>query len=204
MATLLGGGGRPRRPKLTIAGVAGRIPQAFLDELLARVDIVELIGQRLPLKRAGREFKALCPFHDERTPSFTVSPRKQFYHCFGCGAHGDAIRFLMEYEHLSFRDAVEELAGLVGMRLPEPARGEAEDGAELYRILERAAELYREQLAENESARRYLETRGFRLRSPSASDWATRPPARTGSCAAWGAMSARARLCSLRDWCPKA
>lgn len=160
MATLLGGGGRPRRPKLTIAGVAGRIPQAFLDELLARVDIVELIGQRLPLKRAGREFKALCPFHDERTPSFTVSPRKQFYHCFGCGAHGDAIRFLMEYEHLSFRDAVEELAGLVGMRLPEPARGEAEDGAELYRILERAAELYREQLAENESARRYLETRG--------------------------------------------
>lgn len=149
-----GGGGR------RIGRVAGRIPQAFLDELLARSDIVELIGGRLPLKRAGREFKALCPFHDERTPSFTVSPRKQFYHCFGCGAHGDAIRFLMEYEHLSFRDAVEELAGRLGMHLPEPVRGQEDDAAELYDILERAATFYRARLEESPQARRYLEGRG--------------------------------------------
>ncbi len=143
-----------------IGRVADRIPQAFLDELLARSDIVELIGRRLPLKRAGREFKALCPFHDERTPSFTVSPRKQFYHCFGCGAHGDAIRFLMDYEHLSFRDAVEELAGRLGMRLPEPVRGEGHEAAELYEILERAAAFYRARLEESVEARRYLEDRG--------------------------------------------
>lgn len=124
------------------------------------MDIVELIGQRLPLKRAGREFKALCPFHDERTPSFTVSPRKQFYHCFGCGAHGDAIRFLMDYDHLSFRDAVEELAARLGMSLPESARGQEESGAELYRILARAAAFYRAQLEESPEARRYLESRG--------------------------------------------
>jgi DNA primase len=140
--------------------VSGRIPQAFLDELLARTDLVELIAQRLPLKRAGREFKALCPFHDERTPSFTVSPRKQFYHCFGCGAHGDAIRFLMDYDHLSFRDAVEELAGRLGMSLPESPRGQAEETAELYQILARAAAFYRAELEESAEARRYLEGRG--------------------------------------------
>ena len=86
--------------------MAGRIPDSFIDGLLARVDIVELIGSRVPLKRKGKEYTACCPFHDERTPSFYVSPTKQFYHCFGCGAHGTPIKFLMEYDRLEFVDAV--------------------------------------------------------------------------------------------------
>jgi len=89
---------------------AGRIPQHFIDELIARTDIIEVIGSRVQLKRAGREYKACCPFHDEKTPSFTVSPDKQFYHCFGCGAHGTALGFVMEYDHASFVEAVEDLA----------------------------------------------------------------------------------------------
>ena len=87
-----------------------RIPDSFIDSLLARTDIVELIDARVKLKRAGREYTACCPFHDERSPSFYVSPTKQFYHCFGCGAHGTAIKFLMEYDRLEFLDAVEDLA----------------------------------------------------------------------------------------------
>src|SRR5690606_30023877 len=96
---------RPPR-HLTMA----RIPDSFIDDLLARSDLVELIGARVPLKRQGKEYSARCPFHDERSPSFTVSPTKQFYHCFGCGAHGTAISFLMNYDRLEFLDAVEELA----------------------------------------------------------------------------------------------
>jgi len=95
--------------------MAGRIPQSFIDELLNRVDIVDVIEQRLPLKKAGREYQACCPFHNEKTPSFTVSPGKQFYHCFGCGAHGSAVGFLMEYENLAFPEAIEELARSAGM-----------------------------------------------------------------------------------------
>ena len=88
--------------------MAGRIPQSFIDELLTRTDIVEVIDERVPLKKAGREYKACCPFHNEKTPSFTVSQTKQFYHCFGCGEHGTAISFLMDYEHMEFVEAVEE------------------------------------------------------------------------------------------------
>ena len=87
----------------------GRIPREFIDELLARLDVVEVINHRVPLKKAGKDFKACCPFHNEKTPSFTVSRPKQFYHCFGCGVSGTAITFLMEFEHLSFPEAVEEL-----------------------------------------------------------------------------------------------
>ena len=101
-----------------IQPVAGRIPQHFIDELVARTDIVEVIGSRVPLKKAGREYKACCPFHDEKTPSFWVSPDKQFYHCFGCGAHGTALGFLMEYDHLGFVEAVEELAARAGLEVP--------------------------------------------------------------------------------------
>ena len=101
----------PRQPM-------ARIPDAFIDDLLARTDIVEVIGARVPLKRQGKEYSARCPFHDERSPSFTVSPTKQFYHCFGCGAHGTAISFLMNYDRLEFLDAVEELAKRVGMEVP--------------------------------------------------------------------------------------
>ena len=95
-----------------------RIPDAFIDDLLARTDIVEVIGTRVPLKRQGKEYSARCPFHDERSPSFTVSQTKQFYHCFGCGAHGTAISFLMNYDRLEFLDAVDELAKRVGMEVP--------------------------------------------------------------------------------------
>ena len=106
--------------------MAGRIPRAFIEELLGRADIVEVINARVPLKKAGRNFVARCPFHDEKTPSFTVSPQKQFYYCFGCGATGSAIGFLMEYDHLSFPEAVEALAGHYGMSVPREG-GEPED-----------------------------------------------------------------------------
>ena len=95
-----------------------RIPDAFIDELLARTDIVEVVGGRVPLKRQGKEYSARCPFHDERSASFTVSPTKQFNHCFGCGAHGTAISFLMNYDRLEFLDAVDELAKRAGMEIP--------------------------------------------------------------------------------------
>ena len=84
--------------------MSGRIPDDFIDAVLARTDIAEIIGARVPLRRAGRELAGRCPFHEEKTPSFTVSPQKQFYHCFGCGAHGTAIGFLMAYERLEFPD----------------------------------------------------------------------------------------------------
>ena len=101
--------------------MAGLIPQDFIDDLIARADIVEVIGRRVQLKKAGREFKACCPFHDEKTPSFTVSPGKGFYHCFGCGMHGTAIGFLMEYDHMSFVEAIESLAGIMGVEVPRDA-----------------------------------------------------------------------------------
>ena len=99
----------------------GRIPQSFIDELISRVDIVEVIDERVPLKKAGRDYLARCPFHDEKTPSFSVSPSKQFYYCFGCSAHGTAVGFLMDYAHLDFTEAIEELAERVGMEVPREA-----------------------------------------------------------------------------------
>jgi DNA primase len=140
-----------------------RIPDSFLDELLSRTDIVEVIEQRVPLKRAGREYQARCPFHDERSPSFTVSPNKQFYHCFGCGAHGTAIKFLMEYDRMEFLDAVEDLAHRAGMEVPrEPSRtGPANDNEGLYAALDAAAKLFQRQLAETPRAREYVARRGI-------------------------------------------
>lgn len=146
--------------------MAGRIPPEFIDELLARTDIVELIGSRIQLRKAGKDYQARCPFHEERTPSFTVSPDKQFYHCFGCGAHGSAIGFLMEHDHLAFREAVEELAQRVALEVPasgQPASA-GPDHAPLYRLLEQAAGLYRRQLREHAQASRavsYLKDRGL-------------------------------------------
>jgi len=143
--------------------MAGRIPQGFIDELVARADIVEIIGARVPLKKAGREFKACCPFHDEKTPSFWVSPDKQFFHCFGCGAHGTALGFLMQYEQLPFPEAVEELAGRLGMEVPHeggapaaPSQNEA-----LTDMLSRVAGFYEETLRASERARNYLRGRGL-------------------------------------------
>lgn len=142
-------------------GVA-RIPDAFIDELLARTDIVEVVGARVPLKKQGRDYAARCPFHDERSPSFTVSPSKQFYHCFGCGAHGTAISFLMNYDRMEFLDAVEELARRAGLDVPRDARQRDEDGdsRELYAALEAAARFFVRQLAHSDKARAYLDRRG--------------------------------------------
>ncbi|WP_286233365.1 DNA primase [Thalassotalea sediminis] len=98
--------------------MAGMIPRQFIDDLLARADIVEIIDARVPLKKAGKNYQACCPFHTEKSPSFSVSPDKQFYHCFGCGEHGNAISFLMEFDRLEFPDAVEELASFYSMDVP--------------------------------------------------------------------------------------
>jgi len=142
----------------------GRIPDSFIDELLARVDIVDVIERRVPLKKAGREWTACCPFHNERTPSFYVSPAKQFFHCFGCGAHGSAIKFLMDYERLEFPDAVEELAQSVGLKVPyEGARGNAprEDKTDLYAMLDAAARWYEGELPKSAEAKAYCGKRGL-------------------------------------------
>jgi DNA primase len=141
----------------------GRIPEKFIDELLARVDIVDVIQERVPLKRAGRDWSARCPFHDERSPSFTVSPAKQFYHCFGCGVHGSAIGFLMNYDRLEFLDAVEELASRAGLKVPYEGGREAprEDSSDLYAVLESAATFFRRQLDANETAHQYFADRGL-------------------------------------------
>ncbi len=146
--------------------MAGRIPSAFIDELLARTDIVDLIGSRVQLRKAGKDFQARCPFHDEKTPSFTVSPDKQFYHCFGCGAHGTAIGFLMEHDRLAFPEAVEELAQRIGLQVPDEAQAVRPglDQAPLYALLERAADLYRRQLRKHPERHRavdYLKSRGL-------------------------------------------
>jgi len=146
--------------------MANRIPPEFINALLAHTDIVGLINGRVPLRKAGKDYEACCPFHDERTPSFTVSPGKQFYHCFGCGAHGTAIGFLMEYEHQEFREAVEDLAQQAGMEIPT-AGGIVRAGPDplpLYKLLDQVATLYHRQLRRHPSALRaveYLKGRGL-------------------------------------------
>lgn len=141
----------------------GLIPQHFIHELLARVDIVDLIDSRVPLKKAGVNYKACCPFHGEKTPSFTVSQDKQFYHCFGCGVHGNAIGFLMEYDRLEFPDAVEELAAMMGMEVPreETVSNAPKVDTSLYDIMEKAANYYQQQLKSNKNAIEYLKGRGL-------------------------------------------
>ena len=141
---------------------SGRIPQTFIDDLIARADIVEVVGNRVALKKAGREYKACCPFHDEKTPSFTVSPTKGFYHCFGCGEHGTAIGFLMSYERLGFVEAVEALAEMIGIEVPV-TRDDRDVGREstLYDILKEADQIFRSALRENPDAISYLKRRGI-------------------------------------------
>src|SRR5688572_18635549 len=143
--------------------MAGRIPERFIDDLLARVDIVDVIQERVPLKKAGRDWSARCPFHDERSPSFTVSPAKQFYHCFGCGAHGSAIGFLMNYDRLEFPDAVEELAHRAGLEVPYEGGRQAprEDAGDLYNLLDASAAFFRRQLQASAVARAYFAERGL-------------------------------------------
>jgi len=140
------------------------IPQSFIQDLLGRVDIVEVIDRHVKLKKTGANYSACCPFHGEKTPSFTVSPTKQFYHCFGCGAHGSAVGFMMEYAGLGFIDAVKDLAQSVGMTVPE-VRDEREraprEGPDLHEILLKAAKHYRECLRDAPRAIEYLKNRGL-------------------------------------------
>ncbi|MDX3773342.1 DNA primase [Chromatiaceae bacterium AAb-1] len=148
--------------------MAGQIPKQFIDDLLARTDIVELIDQRVPLKKAGKNYSACCPFHSEKTPSFTVSSDKQFYHCFGCGAHGNAISFMMEFEQLEFVEAIEELAGKLHLEVPRE-QGAANHNrpaahADDYAVMQQAADFYQRQLVQHPDApevQAYLKKRGL-------------------------------------------
>ena len=154
--------------------MAGLIPQHFIDDILARTNIVEVIDARVPLKKAGTNYKACCPFHNEKTPSFSVSETKQFYHCFGCGESGSAIRFLMEYEHFSFPEAVEELARNLGLDVPRETidgpnasssgRVAAKQADSLYQLMQQAEQFYRTQLREHSDSAKvvaYLKQRGL-------------------------------------------
>jgi DNA primase len=153
--------------------MAGHIPRSFIDDLLARLDIVDVIDSRVKLKKKGKNYSACCPFHNEKTPSFSVSQEKQFYHCFGCGVHGNAIDFMMEYERLDFVEAIEELAGTLGLNVPreqrqgrapgnQPPRANSETKRSLYDLLESVAQFYRQQLKKPTAqvAIDYLRNRG--------------------------------------------
>nr|CAA6801300.1 MAG: DNA primase (EC [uncultured Thiotrichaceae bacterium] len=144
--------------------MAGHIPREFIDQLLGRVDIIDVINKRVPLKKAGREYTACCPFHNEKTPSFTVSPTKQFFHCFGCGAHGSAISFLMEYDHLEYVEAIEALARNLGVEVPREQRGGPERPRKkldnsLYGLMEETASHFMQQLGKSSKAVDYIKQR---------------------------------------------
>ncbi|HSH53528.1 MAG TPA: DNA primase [Methylotenera sp.] len=141
------------------------IPESFIQELLNRVDVVDVVDKSVPLKKAGANYSACCPFHNEKSPSFTVSPTKQFYHCFGCGAHGTAIGFLMEYQGLSFIEAIHELAKMVGMIVPQETRDENRPAQKevvgLQESLQQAAQYYKTELKKSQRAIDYLKARGL-------------------------------------------
>ncbi|MFC3116087.1 DNA primase [Cellvibrio fontiphilus] len=149
--------------------MAGLIPQSFIDDMLDRLDIVDVVDSRVKLRKTGKNYSACCPFHDEKTPSFTVSPEKQFYYCFGCGASGNALGFVMDYERLSFPEAVESLARLTGLDVPREVQTEAQAKREqekrsIYTLLEKADEFYQQQLRHHPSkhlAVNYLKNRGL-------------------------------------------
>jgi DNA primase len=153
--------------------MAGHIPRSFIDDLLARVDIVDVIDPRVKLKKKGKNHGACCPFHNEKTPSFSVSQDKQFYHCFGCGVHGNAIDFMMEYERLDFVEAIEELASMMGLDVPREQRSgnnfsnapqaNKEEKRSLYDLLGNISNYYRTQLtsSQNKHAITYLKDRGL-------------------------------------------
>ena len=147
---------------LFLNDMAGRIPQHFIDDLMSRTDIVEVISSHIPLKKAGKEYKACCPFHDEKTPSFTVSPAKQFYHCFGCGAHGTVVGFLMEHDRAGFVEAIEDLASRAGVEVPrEQGTGPDRSRDELFELSENVARYYQNCLKKDASAIAYLKQRGL-------------------------------------------
>ncbi|HHC75251.1 MAG TPA: DNA primase [Thiothrix sp.] len=144
------------------------IPRHFIDDLLTRIDIIDIIHPRVPLKKAGRDYTACCPFHNEKTPSFTVSPSKQFYHCFGCGAHGSAVTFLMEYDHLSFIEAIETLATQLGLDIPREQYGTGRQASttvkierDLFTLMQEAGHFYQQHLQQQQNAQTYLQQRGL-------------------------------------------
>ena len=145
--------------------MSGLIPQRFVEDLLDRLDLAELIGSRITLKKAGANYKACCPFHDEKTPSFNVRPDKGFYHCFGCGAHGDAISFIREFEGIGFTEAVEELAKRAGLEVPydKAAKQEIQQARTLTDALDFASRFYQSALTSQQGAyaRDYLQQRGL-------------------------------------------
>ncbi len=149
--------------------MSGRIPQHFIDQLLNRIDIVDLIDGYVPLKKAGANYKANCPFHGEKSPSFTVSPSKQFYHCFGCGVNGSAISFLMDYDHMEFREAIEKLASSAGLEIPEESqtyekKQTVSEGIDLYKLMDQVSDFYQTQLrqhSDKQEAIDYLKKRGL-------------------------------------------
>jgi DNA primase len=145
--------------------MAGQIPRQFIDDLLTRIDIVDIVDSRVPLKKAGKNLSACCPFHNEKTPSFTVSREKQFYHCFGCGAHGSAISFLMEYDQMSFPESVQELADHAGMAVPTSQNvSTAPATKNLYDVLDKVSQYYVHQLQTHPQRQvfvEYLKNRGL-------------------------------------------
>ena len=147
--------------------MAGRIPQHFIDELLGRIDIVDIIDGYVPLKKTGDNYKACCPFHNEKTPSFTVSQSKQFYHCFGCGVSGSAISFLMEFDHLEFRPAIEQLASRAGLDIPLEAQEKTphkKSEVDLFQLMTEATRFFQTQLRthkDKDQAIDYLKSRGL-------------------------------------------
>jgi DNA primase len=142
--------------------MSGLIPKQFIVDLIDRADVVEVVGRRVQLKKAGKEYKACCPFHDEKTPSFTVSPGKGFYHCFGCGVHGNALDFLMQYDHMEFVEAVESLAGVMGVEVPrEESQQPARSYDALFELASRVEHFFEAQLKANQPAVDYMKARGI-------------------------------------------
>ena len=144
--------------------MSGRIPQSFINDLVGKVDIVEVIGSRITLKKTGKNYSGLCPFHSEKTPSFSVSPDKQFFHCFGCQESGTALGFLMLHDRLDFVEAVEALAGSIGLDVPREkgfSTKENKADGKLLEALSKATDFFKNQLRESESAKKYLQGRGI-------------------------------------------
>ena len=166
--------------------MSGRIPREFIDDIIARTDIVELVDSRVRLKKAGRNHQACCPFHDEKSPSFTVSQDKQFYHCFGCGAHGNVISFLMEFDRLEFPEAIEELAQYHSIEVPREKGGAPPPSAEQkqqkesdYELMEKVAKFFAQQLRihpDKAKAVNYLKNRGLSGEIVKAFDMGYAPP----------------------------
>ena len=166
--------------------MSGRIPREFIDDIIARTDIVELVDSRVRLKKAGRNHQACCPFHDEKSPSFTVSQDKQFYHCFGCGAHGNVISFLMEFDRLEFPEAIEELAQYHSIEVPREKGGAPPPSAEQkqqkesdYELMEKVAKFFAQQLrihSDKAKAVNYLKNRGLSGEIVKAFDMGYAPP----------------------------